>query len=115
MRGLVLLGLLFIGCRTEIQPLVMGERTARRVGPRGPAECQVRDFPSATDVPPRSKNLGWIRVERLESDEATFEALRKRVCELGGDAMSQMRWIRASGASVVDPPIELEGNAWATP
>ena len=110
-----LLGLLFIGCRTEIRPLVVGETAARRVGPRGPAECHVHDFPTATEVPPGSKSLGWVKVDRLQSDEATFEALREKVCEQGGDAMSQMHWIRASGASVADRPIELEGNAWATP
>ena len=113
MRGLLLLVLL-AGCRTEIQPLVKGEVTTRRLKQRN-AECEVHDFPTATDVPANSKALGWVKVNRAESDEVTFENLRKKVCEMGGDAMSQMHWIRASGASVADPPVELEGNAWSMP
>jgi hypothetical protein len=115
MKQLVLGALLLVGCRTEIQPLVKGETATRKLAPRGPAECHVHDFPTATDVPSGSKSLGWVKVDRGASEEATFEALRKKVCELGGDAMSQMHWIRASGASVADPPIELEGNAWSMP
>jgi hypothetical protein len=54
-------------------------------------------------------------VKRQETDDATFEALRKAVCARGGDAMSQMHWLRAPGASVADQPVELEANAWVTP
>ncbi|MDP1821820.1 MAG: hypothetical protein Q8L48_01195 [Archangium sp.] len=114
MRKLVLLGLVFAACRTEIKPLVRGEAAAR--GPRlRNAECQMRDYPGATDVPAGAKSLGWVKIDRLANDEATFEALRKKVCEMGGDAISQMHWIRASGASVADPPVELEGNVWSLP
>ena len=113
MRGLLLLVLL-AGCRTEISPMVKREITAGRMKQRA-AECEVHDFPTATEVPANSKALGWVKVSRAESDEVTFEKLRKKVCELGGDAMSQMHWIRASGASVADPPVELEGNAWSMP
>ena len=112
MRHLLLGAILFAGCRTEIQPVVRGE-IARKQSPRGPAECHVHDFPTATEVPAGAKSLGWVKIDRLQNDEVTFETLRKKVCELGGDAISQMHWIRASGASVADPPIELEGNAWA--
>ncbi len=115
MKRLLLWGLLVAGCRTEIQPIVRGEEAAPRGRPRGPAECQVHDFPTATDVPAGAKSLGWVKVKRLETEEVTFETLRKKVCELGGDAMSQLHWIRASGASVADAPIELEGNAWSMP
>lgn len=114
MKKLLVVGLLLAGCRTEIAPLVMTEPTARRVKQRD-AECQVHDFATATEVPAGSKSLGWVKVDRQETDELTFELLRKMVCQKGGDAMSQLHWIRASGASVADPPIELEGNAWSTP
>lgn len=114
MKRLLVAGLLLAGCRTEIQPLVKTAPTARQMKQRD-AECQVRDYPTATDVPAGSKGLGWVKVDRQETDDLTFELLRKKVCELGGDAMSQMRWIRASGASVADPPVELEGNAWSMP
>ncbi len=107
------LAVLASACRTEIQPIVKGDAQARRGVTRGPAECQVRDYPLATDVPSGAKSLGRVKVDRQDSEEATFELLRKKVCELGGDAMSQMQWIRAAGASVADPPIELEGHAWA--
>ncbi len=115
MKHLMLGALLLVGCRTEIQPILKGEGPARKPAPRGPAECHVHDFPTATDLPAGAKGLGWVQVERKESDEATFTALRAKVCEMGGDAMSQMHWIRASGASVADAPIELEGNAWSFP
>lgn len=114
MKQLVLVGLLFAGCRTEIQPLVKGEAAGPRSRLRN-AECQMRDYPGATDVPAGAKSLGWVKIDRLATDEATFEALRKKVCEMGGDAISQMHWIRASGASVADPPVELEGNVWSLP
>ena len=114
MRAVLVVAVLFLSCRTEIQPLVKGDVTAKRMKQRN-AECEVHDFPTATDVPANSKALGWVKVDRAESDEVTFEKLRKKVCEMGGDAMSQMHWIRASGASVADPPVELEGNAWSMP
>jgi|GEM_PF-2613956 hypothetical protein len=114
MKKLVVLVLLAAGCRTEIKPLVKQEPVARKQR-FVEGECNVRDYPTATDVPSGSKNLGWVNVPRQDTDEATFEKLRQAVCAKGGDAMSQMHWIRASGASVADPPIELEGNAWATP
>lgn len=116
MKTLLLATLVLAGCRTELKPLVKPDvAPVARVRPRGPAECQVSDYATATEVPSGSKSLGWIKVERQATDESTIELLRQRVCEAGGDAMSQLHWIRASGASVADPPIELEGNAWATP
>jgi hypothetical protein len=51
----------------------------------------------------------------LENDDATFAALREAVCKAGGNAFSQMRWIREAGASVADPPVSLEANAWVLP
>jgi hypothetical protein len=114
MKKLLLLGLLVAGCRTEIQPLVKGEVARSRMRERN-ADCQFHDFPTATDVPEGAKSLGWTKVDRLATDELTFEALRKKICEMGGDAVSQMHWIRASGASVADPPVELEGNVWSLP
>lgn len=108
------LSLVLVGCRTEIQPVLKGEVTRSRMRERN-AECQFHDFPTATDVPEGSKSLGWVKVDRLATEELTFEALRKRICEMGGDAVSQMHWIRASGASVADAPVELEGNVWSLP
>ena len=114
MRQLLVVAVLFAGCRTEIQPIVKGEAPRARMRERN-ADCQFHDFPTATDVPSGAKSLGWVKVDRLETDELTFEALRKKICEMGGDAVSQMHWIRASGASVADPPVELEGNVWSLP
>jgi hypothetical protein len=114
MRKLALLALVVAGCRTEISPIVKDDAPVAR-GSRPETECQVRDYQSTNDVPARSKPLGRVSVERQATDDATFEALRKKVCELGGDAISQIHWIRAPGASVADAPIELEASAWATP
>lgn len=110
----MLIVLAVVGCRTEIVPFVQ----------KGPAKprvrlvdqgCEATDYPAGTDVPEGAQNIGWIKVDRQDTDEATFVALREAVCKAGGNAFSQMRWIRASGASVADPPIELEANAWVLP
>ncbi len=114
MNKLLVVLLLVAGCRTEIQPLVKQEPVARKAR-FVEGECSVRDYPTATDLPAGSKGLGWVKVEHQATDEATFEKLRQAVCAMGGDAMSQMHWNRASGASVADPPVELEASAWATP
>lgn len=109
-----LIAALLAGCRTEIQPVVKAEVPAGK-SRRSDDQCYVRDYPTATEVPAGSKGLGWVKVPREQTDELTFERLRTKICELGGDALSQPRWIRAAGASVADPPIELEGNAWILP
>ena len=114
MRQLAVAALLFVGCRTEIQPIVKDDAPRSRMRERN-ADCQFHDFPTGTYVPSGSKSLGWVKVDRLATDELTFESLRKKICDMGGDAVSQMHWIRASGASVADPPIELEGNVWSLP
>ncbi len=114
MKKLLLLALVFAGCRSEIQPLVKQD-TVTRKSRASDGECHVHDYPTASEVPAGSKSIGWVKVARQETDEATFEKLRAEVCAKGGDAMSQMHWIRASGASVADAPIELEGNAWELP
>jgi hypothetical protein len=115
MRGGWLVGLVvLLGCRTEIAPVV-------KQGPAAPKVrlvdqgCEATDYPTGTDVPAGAKNIGWVKVDRKENDDATFAALREAVCKAGGNAFSQMRWIRPAGASVADPPIELEANAWVVP
>jgi hypothetical protein len=114
MKKLLAVLLLVSACRTEIKPYVKPEPVARKQR-YVEGECNVRDYPAATDIPSGSTALGWVKVDRAENDDATFEKLRKAVCAKGGDAMSQMHWNRASGASVADAPVELEANAWATP
>ncbi len=66
-------------------------------------------------MPEGAKNLGLVKVERKDSDEATLIALREEICRRGGDALSSLAWIRASGSSLADEPVELEATAWATP
>jgi hypothetical protein len=112
MKPLLLIGVLSLcGCRTEIAPVVkkpdLGPRA--RLVDQG---CEATDYPAGTDVPAGAKNIGWIQVDRLETEDLTFAALREAVCKAGGNAFSQMRWIRSAGASVADPPIHLEANAW---
>lgn len=114
MKQLVLVSLFIVGCRTEIQPTVRSEAVVKRTR-ASDGECRVIDYPTASEVPSGARSIGWVKVARKETDEKTFEALREEVCAKGGDAMSQMHWIRASGASVADQPIELEGNAWSLP
>jgi hypothetical protein len=73
--------------------------------------CQVHDFAAATDLPVGSRNLGWVKVEEQESDEATYVLLRQKICELGGDALSQPSWEKLPSA---DKPF-LQANAWVLP
>jgi hypothetical protein len=73
--------------------------------------CNVRDYTAATDVPSGARNLGWVRVEQQESDEATFVALRQKICELGGDALSQAAWVKDPGE---ERPY-LQAHAWELP
>ncbi len=115
MRALTMvLALAFVGCRTEIVPFVQKAAAKPRVRMVDQG-CEATDYPSGTDVPEGSQNIGWIKVDRKENDETTFVALREADGKAGGNAFSQMRWIRAPGASVADPPIELEANAWVLP
>lgn len=112
MRALLLgLALLGAGCRTEIVPVV------RKVPPppkvfTAPSECEVRDYPNATDVPTGAKNLGWVEVPREATDEETYLALRKKICAQGGDALSQLSWVTAPGER---EPSSIRANAWTLP
>lgn len=114
MRALLLAVVCLAGCRTEIQPFVKKPDAAPRVRLVDQG-CEATDYPAGTDVPAGAKNIGWVKVDRLENDDATFAALREAVCKAGGNAFSQMRWIREAGASVADPPVHLEANAWLVP
>ncbi|MFO0597661.1 MAG: hypothetical protein U0228_20310 [Myxococcaceae bacterium] len=111
----VVLVLAASACRTEIQPLVKQEPVAKKVRNSASGECTVNDYPAATDLPTGAQNIGWVKVPRQATDDETFALLRKEVCAKGGDAMSQLHWLRAPGASVADPPAELEANVWVTP
>lgn len=102
--------LLASSCRTEIRPLVKSEPRATRR--EAPGECSVHDYASATDVPAGAENLGWVAVPRQPTDDETFNTLREAVCAKGGNAFSQAHWNRAAGASIADPPTDLEANAW---
>jgi hypothetical protein len=106
-------GLLVLSaCRTELRPLVQARPAPAPAGPRGPS-CTVHDYRGSIDVPSGAANLGWVTVPRAATDEETFERLRVAVCEKGGTAYSQPRWIRPAGASIADPPAELEANVWS--
>lgn len=101
--------LLAAGCRTQVAPYQKPDPVVVYVGEKS---CNVYDFPSATEVPEGAKNLGWVTVKRKETDEETFLLLRQKVCELGGDALSQMAWVHDEGDY---EPSLLRGNAWVLP
>lgn len=107
------LGLSLTGCtaRTLIHPLPEeGSQGPSRVRVQG---CNVRDFATAAELPPGSVNLGWVSVEAQETRDDTFLLLRQKICELGGNALSQAAWERDNN----DPeaPRKLTANAWALP
>jgi hypothetical protein len=94
--------------RTLIHPRTEGEAQPVYVPEGG---CNVRDFASATDVPSGARSLGWVTVDQQETDEATYLLLRQRICELGGDALSQPAWVKAPS----DESPRLTANAWTLP
>jgi hypothetical protein len=109
-RWLLLAALGFCGCRT----LVDLNPRPPEAAPEGPRRegCDVREFPQATDVPEGSKSLGWMRVDRKEKDDDTYDALRKLICSKGGDAFSQLHWVKEPG---VWEPTALEAMVWVLP
>ncbi|MFZ5468983.1 MAG: hypothetical protein ACOZIN_06035 [Myxococcota bacterium] len=78
----------------------------------GEKRCDVYDYVHATDLPDGAQNLGWVVVERAETDEETYLELRKKICELGGDALSQLAWLTDPGQP---EPTKLKANAWSLP
>jgi hypothetical protein len=107
-----LLGLLVIAsagaCRTRLDPYVKPEPKTVYVGEKG---CDVYDFASAADIPEGAKNLGWVTVPYTGNDDDTFIKLRQKICELGGNALSQPSWDRDS----MEGEPNLKANAWALP
>jgi hypothetical protein len=103
----------FAGCvaRTEVKA------TPKKPPPApvyvGDKSCMVQDFESATDLPVGSKNLGWIvqAQDNGQSDETTYIELRKKICALGGDALSQVAWVKEPD----DDRPKLRANAWLMP
>jgi hypothetical protein len=75
------------------------------------SRCNVRDFDSATDLPQGARSLGPVSVPQGETDEATYVDLRRKICELGGDALSQPAWVKGPE----DEKPQLTANAWALP
>jgi hypothetical protein len=108
------LALTLAGCRTEVRPAVKAV-LAKSPEREAPGACVVNDYRSAVDVPAGSTNLGWVVVPRQATDDETFQRLREAVCAKGGTALSQAHWNRPAGATVADPPAELEANAWLEP
>jgi hypothetical protein len=100
--------------RSEIQAKPVDHEETKVVPDNGPPPCEVQDFPGNGDVPEGSKNLGSVSVAKEATDEDTYAALRKAVCEKGGDAMSTMRWLHTIGKKD-GPPTDLEATAWQLP
>lgn len=99
------------GCaRTAIQPAVQSHKENRSTYV-AEGHCEVRDFESANELPAGSKNLGWVAAESTGNDEETIRLLRKKICDLNGDALSGMAWVPAREGD----KLELRANAWALP
>ena len=112
-RTLVALGVVavagMVGCRTNISSYTKPPPNLVYVGDKS---CNVYDFSGATDVPEGAKNIGWIEVDKAESDDDTFVQLRQKICEQGGDALSQAAWVHKPGEY---EPTTLRANAWVLP
>lgn len=101
-------------CRTSIRPVAEEKPEPIRSRQAG-SGCEIQDFDMAAELPAGSKNLGWLRIPWAGDEDSSFAALRKKVCEMGGDALSQIHWLRPSGTSVAEPPTVLEANVWLLP
>ncbi len=110
MAGVALVALLGVGvgCTTSIRPVVKPKVEPVYVGDKS---CMVQDFATATEVPDGAKNLGWVSVPYTGDDESTYVELRKKICEQGGDALSQPAWVKG----LTDDKPELKANAWTLP
>ena len=107
----VVLGVLALGgCRTIVDLKPRPPEKAAE-GPRREG-CDVTEYQQATDIPQGAKNLGTVRVPREKDDEETYAALRKAICEKGGDAFSGLHWVKEPG---VWEPTALEATAWSQP
>lgn len=71
-------------------------------------ECIVVDVESATELPDRAKNLGWVSVPQSGSEEETAHALHDRVCSMGGNALTRVSRVQELG----EDGYRLVGNAW---
>lgn len=111
MKRLWLLALAVMACRTDITPVLVKEPPAAKFK-MVEGECEVYEYARGDEMPPGASNLGWVQVERADTDEATYARLRLAVCAKGGTAFSQARWLRNSGPGLATPPFALEANAW---
>jgi hypothetical protein len=109
LAGLLLIAVCGLGCRTNLSAQKQAEAKKVYIGDR---ECMVYDFNASTDVPDGAKNLGWVSVKTTGNDEETFIKLREQVCQLGGDALSSVAWVREANEY---EPTTLKGNAWSLP
>jgi hypothetical protein len=107
--GCVALLALCGGCARTFIPPASAQKAQSAAQVRN--TCNVRDFDSATDLPQGARSLGPVSVQQAESDEATYVALRQKICELGGDALSQAAWVKGPE----DEKPQLTANAWALP
>lgn len=112
MKQLVLLSLLACACRTTISADHSPPPPGIFKAPDG--QCQVHDYPGATDVPEGSTNLGPVSVPREATDEETYVKLREAICAKGGNGLSQLHWLNET---TKDAPFvyALEANAWVLP
>jgi len=112
MKKILLLGALacmvFLGCaRTRIPVYV--QKSAEETKE---ATCSVRDHGSAATLPSGAINLGRVEIPREEEEGNTYTLLHQRVCELGGNAVTGVRWEVELG---MPRPRALSGNAWKLP
>ena len=110
MKKFLLLGALTcLGCSATHIPVTV-QRPAE--APKQ-TTCSVKDYGSAVNLPSGSKDLGRVEIPRQEDDEQnTYTLLHQKVCELGGDAITGVRWEVELG---LPRPRALSGNAWKLP
>jgi len=108
MKKFLLLGaLLCVGCRTQIPVVVQKPVEAPRQ-----TTCAVRDYGSAVNLPSGSVDLGRVEIPRQEEEQDTYTMLNQKVCTLGGNAVTGIRWEVELG---LPKPRALSGNAWKLP
>ncbi|MCL2626196.1 MAG: hypothetical protein FWD46_05215 [Cystobacterineae bacterium] len=106
--GIFGFGIAVLACRTHI-PVVVQKPAQESTGR---TTCSVRDYASAVALPSGSVDLGRLEIPRQEEEENTYVMLHQKVCDMGGDALSGMRWEVELGQP---KPRALSANAWKLP
>ncbi|MFL5319619.1 MAG: hypothetical protein ACJ790_08165 [Myxococcaceae bacterium] len=107
----VALMVLASSCRTTISPIKRPKDPEVYVVSN---DCTVRYYDTTEDLPEGSKSMGRITVPIAENEDETYLALRKKICDAGGNALTSLTWGKSSTETTAQRT-ELQADAWVLP